>query len=195
LQTRLRRQLNENEVRGKKIASYLAMTRIFSGIMKKIIILFLAISSNAFSQKKLDKLLQKWNKNNVPYMSVETLAMPKTKAILLDAREEKEYKVSHLKEAFCVGSDNFNLNKTLAKLPKDKTAKIVVYCSLGIRSEIVAHQLIKKGYTNVYNLYGGIFEWKNANFEVIDTLGNTTENIHTFNKDWSKWLKKGKKVY
>jgi rhodanese-related sulfurtransferase len=99
-------------------------------------------------------MLQKWNKNNVPYMSVETLAMPKTKAILLDAREEKEYKVSHLKEAICVGSDNFDLNKTLAKLPKDKTAKIVVYCSLGIRSETVAHKLIQGGYTNVFNLYG-----------------------------------------
>jgi rhodanese-related sulfurtransferase len=171
------------------------MTRICTKIMKKILILFLVVSSTAFSQKKLDKLLQKWNKNKVPYMSVETLAMPKTKVILLDAREEKEYKVSHLKEAICVGSDNFDLNKTLAKLPKDKTAKIVVYCSLGIRSEIVAHQLIQKGYTKVYNLYGGIFEWKNANFQVIDTLGNTTEKVHTFNKDWSKWLKKGKKVY
>lgn len=128
-------------------------------------------------------------------MSVETLALPKTNAILLDAREEKEYQVSHLKDAICVGYDNFNLKKTINKLPKDKNAKIVVYCSLGIRSETVAYKLIKAGYTNVYNLYGGIFEWKNANFKVIDTLGKPTENIHTFNKEWSKWLKKGKKVY
>ena len=161
--------------------------------MKKILILFLVVSSVTFGQKKLDKLLNKFNKNKVPYISVDTLAT--TKAILLDARETKEYNVSHLKEALCVGYDTFNLKETLTKLPQDKNAKIVVYCSLGIRSEIVADKLIKEGYTNVYNLYGGIFEWKNNNFQVIDTLGNETEKVHTFNKDWSKWLKKGKKVY
>ncbi|QNM85554.1 rhodanese-like domain-containing protein [Polaribacter haliotis] len=163
--------------------------------MKKILILLLVVTSTVSAQKKLDKLLNKWNKRNVPYMSVETLALPKTKAILLDAREEKEFKVSHLKDAIRVGYDHFKLKETLSKLPEDKNAKIVVYCSLGIRSETVAHKLIEEGYTNVYNLYGGIFEWKNADFQVVDTLGNKTEKVHTFSKGWSKWLKKGEKVY
>tara|TARA_R110002096_G_scaffold385934_1_gene579824 strand:- start:95 stop:586 length:492 start_codon:yes stop_codon:yes gene_type:complete len=163
--------------------------------MKKILILFLVVSSTTFGQKKLDKLLDKWNTRNVPYISVETLAMPKTDAILLDAREENEFNISHLENAICVGYDNFKIKETIAKLPEDKNAKIVVYCSLGIRSETVAHKLIKEGYTNVYNLYGGIFEWKNADFKVIDTLGKSTEKVHTFNKSWSKWLKKGEKVY
>jgi len=161
--------------------------------MKKIFFLFIFINSVSFSQNKLDKLFNKFNKNKVPYISVDTLVI--TKAILLDARETKEYNVSHLKNAICVGYDYFDIQKTIEKLPKDKSTKIVVYCSLGIRSEIVAHKLIKEGYTNVYNLYGGILEWKNNNFKVIDTLGNETEKVHTFNKDWSKWLKKGKTVY
>lgn len=161
--------------------------------MKKILLLFILISSVAFGQNKLDKLLNKFNKNKVPYISVDTLVI--SKAILLDARETKEYNVSHLKNAICVGYDYFDIQKTIEKLPKDKSTKIVVYCTLGIRSEIVAHKLIKEGYTNVYNLYGGILEWKNNNFKVIDTLGNETEKVHTFNKDWSKWLKKGKTVY
>tara|TARA_R110002072_G_scaffold196540_1_gene353931 strand:+ start:189 stop:683 length:495 start_codon:yes stop_codon:yes gene_type:complete len=163
--------------------------------MKKICILFLIVSSTNFGQTKLDKLLDKWNTRNVPYISVETLAMPKTNAILLDAREEKEFNISHLENAICVGYDDFKIKETIAKLPKDKSTKIVVYCSLGIRSETVAHKLIQEGYTNVYNLYGGIFEWKNANFKVVDTLGKSTEKIHAFNKNWSKWLKKGEKVY
>ncbi|WP_299059824.1 rhodanese-like domain-containing protein [uncultured Polaribacter sp.] len=163
--------------------------------MKKIFILFLLITSSVTAQKKLDKLLNKWNHNSVPYISVETLAMPKTEAILLDAREEEEFKTSHIKDAIFVGYDKFKLKETIPKLPEDKNAKIVVYCSLGIRSENIANKLIKEGYTNVYNLYGGIFEWKNADFQVIDTLGNTTEKVHTFNKNWSKWLTKGEKVY
>ncbi|WP_298782490.1 rhodanese-like domain-containing protein [uncultured Polaribacter sp.] len=161
--------------------------------MKKTLFFFLLISSVSFGQKKLDKLLNQYNKNNVPYISVDSLAT--TNAILLDARETKEFKVSHLEKAICVGFDNFKIDETLKRLPKNKNAKIVVYCSLGIRSEIIAHKLIQEGYTNVFNLYGGIFEWKNADFKIIDTLGKSTEKVHTFNKDWSKWLKKGKKVY
>ena len=163
--------------------------------MKKILILFLIVSSATFGQKKLDNLLEKWNKRNVPYISVETLALPKSKVVLLDAREPEEYNVSHLKEAICVGYNKFDVNNTLSKLPKDKNTKIVVYCSLGIRSEIIADRLIKEGYTNVYNLYGGIFEWKNNDFQVVDTLGKPTEKVHAFNKSWGKWLKKGKKIY
>tara|TARA_R110002049_G_scaffold73909_1_gene190883 strand:- start:1286 stop:1777 length:492 start_codon:yes stop_codon:yes gene_type:complete len=163
--------------------------------MKKILLLLLLVTSTISAQQKLDKLLNKWNKRNVPYISVETLALPKTDAILLDARETNEFEVSHLKDAIFVGYDHFKLEETLAKLPKDKTTKIVVYCSLGIRSETVAHKLITAGYTNVFNLYGGIFEWKNNNFKVIDTLGNETEKVHAFSKNWSKWLKKGEKVY
>ncbi len=164
--------------------------------MKYNFLLFLLISSiSFFGQEKLDKLLNKWNTRNVPYISVETLKITKEKTIILDAREESEYKVSHLKNALFVGYNSFNLKETLAKLPKDKTEKIVVYCSLGIRSETIVHKLMNAGYTNVYNLYGGIFEWKNKDFQVIDTLGNETEKVHAFNKSWGNWLKKGKKVY
>ena len=98
--------------------------------MKKLLILFLVVSSTAFGQNKLDKLLQKWNKNKVPYMSVETLAMPKTKAILLDAREAKEYNVSHLKNAIWVGYKDFDEQKILEIIP-NTSQPIIVYCSIG----------------------------------------------------------------
>lgn len=108
--------------------------------IKPIFILFFLISSAITGQDKLDKLLRKWNNRNVSYMSLETLALSKTMVILLDTREEKEFKVSHLKNAIYVGYNNFKLKETLIKLPKDKSAKILVYCSLGIRSETIAHK-------------------------------------------------------
>lgn len=163
--------------------------------IRPLFILFFLISSAITGQDKLDKLLRKWNHRNVPYISVETLALTKTMVILLDAREKEEFNVSHLKNAIYVGYNNFKLKETLIKLPKDKSAKIVVYCSLGIRSETIAYKLIQGGYTNIFNLYGGIFEWKNNNFKVMDTLGNETEKVHTFRKDWSTWLNKGEKNY
>jgi rhodanese-related sulfurtransferase len=163
--------------------------------MKPLFILFFLISAAITGQDKLDKLLRKWNHRNVPYISAETLALPKTMAILLDAREKEEFNVSHLKNAIYVGYNHFNLKETIIQLPRDKSAKIVVYCSLGIRSETVAHNLIQEGYKNVFNLYGGIFEWKNNDFKVMDTLGNETEKIHIFRKNWSTWLNKGEKIY
>lgn len=45
------------------------------------------------------------------------------------------------------------------------------------------------------NLYGGIFEWKNKEYPVIDSTGRETENVHTFSKMWSKYLNAGNPVY
>lgn len=151
--------------------------------MKKLLWVFLLINSVCLSQAKLDKLLKKWNTRNVPYISVETLAMPNTNVILLDARELEEFKVSHLKNAIHVGYNKFDKEGTLKKLPKDKSKKIVVYCSIGIRSETVAYKLIQEGYTNVYNLYGGIFEWKNNDFKVVDSTNAETERVHAYSKE------------
>jgi len=158
------------------------------------ILIFFSVIQAGFSQDSLSELLKKHNKNSVPYISVEELAMPKTEAILLDAREPKEYEVSHLKGAINVGYNEFDLAET-TELIKDKQQTLVVYCSLGIRSEDIAERLSKAGYTNIFNLYGGIFEWKNEGFDVYDSSETKTEKIHTFSSEWSKWLINGEKVY
>lgn len=163
--------------------------------MKIILLnLFLFLSLSAFSQESIDDLLKQYNTHSVPYISVQELAMPKTEAIILDAREFKEYSVSHIKNALHIGYDTFQIDSVLTKIP-EKNKNIVVYCSIGIRSEMIALKLKKSGFTNVKNLYGGIFEWKNYDFPVYDQSGKETEYIHAFSEEWGKWLKKGKKVY
>ena len=160
----------------------------------KILYILLLFSGILFPQESLSKLLKKHNNESIPYISVQELAMPKTNAILLDARELREYEVSHLRDALHVGYNEFNLTNTTKKL-NNKDQMIVVYCSLGIRSEDIAEQLKKEGYTNVYNLFGGIFEWKNKDFKVYDNKNKLTENVHAFSKEWSQWLIKGNKIY
>lgn len=159
-----------------------------------LIIIIGLLFLNTQAQESLKDLLNKSNTKSVPYISVEELAMPKTKVVLLDAREVSEYKVSHLKNAIHIGYDFFNIKKT-SQLLKDKSAPIVVYCSLGIRSEDVAEKLKKAGYTNVKNLYGGIFEWKNKKKRVYNSKEKETDSVHAFSKEWSKWLKNGIKFY
>lgn len=146
------------------------------------------------AQQSLSKLLKKYNTKHIPYISVEALSSQINQSILLDAREFSEYHVSHIKNAIYVGYDHFKMDSIQNRIT-DKNKKIVVYCSLGIRSEIVAEKLKKAGFTNVYNLYGGIFEWKNNDFPIYNSEEKKTENIHAFSKEWGKWLKKGVKIY
>lgn len=118
---------------------------------------------------------------------LDTLASP----VLLDARAFKEYEVSHIAGARWVGYDDFKLAR-VADLPKD--TPIVVYCSVGYRSGKVTDQLVNAGYTNVRNLYGGIFEWVNSDHAVVDAAGETAR-VHAYDRTWGTWLRKGKKVY
>lgn len=163
--------------------------------MKRIAqILIILLVSNSFAQNSVSDLLDKFNTHRIPYISVQELAMPKTTAIVLDAREEKEYEVSRIKNAWFVGYKNFKIETILDQI-KDKNEQIVVYCSLGIRSEDIAEKIKKAGYSNVYNLYGGIFEWKNNSYPLFNSDNKETNNIHVFSEEWSQWIKKGNKVF
>ncbi|NJM80109.1 MAG: rhodanese-like domain-containing protein [Flavobacterium sp.] len=151
------------------------------------------ISLICLSQNTIPEVLKKYNKNDVPYISVEELKVTKN-ILLLDTREPYEYKVSHLDNAVCVGHTKFDSKAFLAQYP-NKEAKIVVYCSIGVRSEQIGEKLIKLGYKNVQNLYGGIFEWKNKNNAVVDENSKETDKVHAYSKEWGIYLTNGIKIY
>ena len=46
--------------------------------------------------------------------------------------------------------------ENVGKFPADKNAKVVLYCRSGRMSAIAAEELIKRGYSNVWNLNGGM---------------------------------------
>lgn len=126
--------------------------------------------------------------HDVPAVDVAHVDTP---AVLLDAREPDEFRVSHIKNARHVGYDDFAIS-SLNDLPKDTA--IIVYCSVGYRSQKITKKLIDAGFSNVHNLYGGIFEWVNSGHSVVDQKGKTSR-VHTYNRNWSKWLQKGEAVY
>ena len=77
----------------------------------------------------------------------------------------------------------------------DENAEIIVYCSLGYRSQKAGKELKKLGYNNVKNLYGGIFQWFNEDKKVVNSNNQEVEKVHTYNEKWSKWITRGEKVY
>jgi phage shock protein E len=59
-----------------------------------------------------------------------------------------------------------DIQKNLSQLPAQKDTKIVLYCSSGRMSQMAAEELVSLGYTNVWNLKGGMVEWKQAGFKL-----------------------------
>lgn len=127
---------------------------------------------------------------DVPEVGVEA-ASEMEGALFLDARESKEFEISHIRDARWVGYDTFDWER-LEGIPKDRP--IVVYCSVGYRSEKITRRLQKRGYSQVYNLYGGIFEWVNRGKPIVDDQGST-QNVHAYDAFWGRWLERGIKVY
>lgn len=62
--------------------------------------------------------------------------------------------------------DQISTSEYLNQLPTDKNAKIVLYCRSGRMSEIAATELVSLGYTNIWNLTGGMVEWEQAGFKI-----------------------------
>ncbi len=156
--------------------------------------LFTALACTVFCQEKnLADVLKKFNNNSVTYIQIKDINLTDS-IVILDAREPGEFAISKIPGAVYVGFNEFDIF-TVRSLIADKKIKIIVYCSLGVRSERIGHKIKKAGYTNVFNLWGGIFEWKNEGRQVVDANNMPTENVHAYSKKWGVYLKKGIKVY
>lgn len=76
--------------------------------------------------------------------------------LLLDCRQAEEYELVHLPNAQLIPMDQ--LPQRVGELP-DKLSRIVVYCHLGGRSELVAQWLRDQGFANAQTMDGGVDAW------------------------------------
>ncbi len=166
--------------------------------IRKIIPLLIALPIIVSGQMKTgdyDSMISSLCSGSVPFIDTEELKRGLDKnedLLILDTREKKEYQVSHIPGAEWVGYESFSRSRVK---DFDREAKVVVYCSVGYRSEKIGEKLEKMGFKNVFNLYGGIFDWANKENELVDQDGGETYKVHTYDSNWAQWLKKGEKVY
>ncbi|WP_299767048.1 rhodanese-like domain-containing protein [uncultured Dokdonia sp.] len=161
--------------------------------MKLIVIILFLISVPTWAQEPMDVVLNTYNDKTVPYISVEDLHQNKNEYLILDTRKKEEFTVSHIPTA--IWSSEKLDSYAFAKAYPDKSQPIVVYCSIGVRSENFGESLQKLGYTKVYNLYGSIFAWKDKGYMVVNQKKNPTDSVHVYSKEWGKYLQTGIKIY
>lgn len=114
-----------------------------------------------------------------------------TNAVVVDVRSAEEFGVSHADGALHCPWQN-NTVKGWEQLPKDQP--IVVYCSVGKRSELAAEFLMDHGFQSVTNVYGGLFGAFNA-AQAIDQDHLVMQRIHGYNTRWGQWITRGEVVY
>ena len=143
-------------------------------IMKKyLIVLVLAISvSVAFScnststqaQAESTELQDAIVTKNVSAEEFQKLITNRTNAIILDVRTPNEVAQGIIKNAVKIDFYDKNFQTELDKL--DKSKPVLIYCRSGRRSGIAMATMRDLGFSEVYNLQGGIIEWSEAGLDI-----------------------------
>ena len=103
----------------------------------------------------------------------EILKSQKDNYIILDFRTKEEFNSGHLDSALLIPVDE--LEARYVELTENKP--IIVYCKSGRRSAKAAAILISKGFSQVYDMTGGIDAWTIIGYPVIieNSASGTTE--------------------
>lgn len=94
---------------------------------------------------------------------------------ILDVRTPNEFNSSHIKGATLIPVSNaFGSNLSSDSLLKVRIGevpkkKVLVYCRTGRRSDTASTMLVNAGYSQVYNMAGGITAWIDAGYPVVSS--------------------------
>jgi rhodanese-related sulfurtransferase len=149
------------------------------------LVLLLLVTATSCGQKTFKEMADEMAANKAPFVQLDAID---SSVVLLDCRARDEYDVSHIPGAIWVGDD------IKAVEGFDKNKKYIVYCSVGYRSGKYAEKMNDKGFSNAFNLWGGIFHFINSGNKVVDADG-ITDKVHPYNEKWGQWLTKGVKSY
>ncbi len=84
--------------------------------------------------------------------------------VLVDVRSTDEFSSGHIDGALNIDVNSPGFEEKVDQL--DKSKKYVVYCHSGRRSARSAEIMVDHGFVAVYNILGGISEWKSQGYEI-----------------------------
>ena len=132
-----------------------------------MLVILLVIACIALGFIGYDKFVSNKNGVDVSYTDVSVHEakdmLDEGDVFLLDVRMESEFNSGHLEGA--VNIEVSQLGSRLDEVPADKV--ILVYCRTGVRSVRASKTLVNAGYTDVYNMQGGITAWISAGYPYV----------------------------
>jgi rhodanese-related sulfurtransferase len=174
-------------IHSQAITKFTSMKTFIYKISQIFFIITMPFMASAQNPEGFETMAKKMADKTVPIIKsaqVVKLQAKGKKIVFLDARELSEFKVSHLKGAKHIGYNDFDLNSVKGI---DKNATIVIYCSVGYRSSKIGKKLREAGFTSVFNLWGGLFDWAN-NGNPVFANDQEVKFVHPYNNNWGKWL-------
>ncbi|KAF5826992.1 Rhodanese-like domain-containing protein [Dunaliella salina] len=138
---------------------------------------------------KVQQIKEMYSKNkasfpDVPDMSCEEVASVALQAnnkplIIIDTRTQEEQQVSMLPGPVLT-QEEFE-----QKQEEFKQHEVVCYCTIGMRSGLLAKRLREQGFS-AYNLEGSILGWTHHNYPLLEKDRRTkTRRVHVFGKQWA----------
>lgn len=107
------------------------------------------------------------------------------KPLLLDIREDLEFRVSHLAgaERLIPTTASERAAAVASIIARARSRAVILYCTTSMRSyslaEAIYHDLIEAGVASVEVVDGGIVAWANADLPLIDGDGRPSRRVHT----------------
>ena len=91
-------------------------------------------------------------------------------AEIIDVRGQREFEEGHIEGS--INIPEYEINNNFENIIKNKNKPIVLYCATGFRSTKAYYKLKDMGYTEVYNLYGGIENYWEKSSSSIELFYN-----------------------
>lgn len=131
-----------------------------------VAILFLNVFTSAIVSKKLHagEGIEKTQieVKNISAKQAKELIEKGNEVFILDVRTREEYNEFHIKGANLIPIQE--LEQNISRIPKDK--KVIVHCAKGKRSAKACEVLKNEGLKELYNVEGGINQWKTEGYPV-----------------------------
>jgi hydroxyacylglutathione hydrolase len=115
--------------------------------------------------------MESWYSAGLPIEGLKLISANDLKAMLdrnddvtvLDVRKQNEWDAGYIEGAVHIFVGH--LMEKISQIPKEKP--IVVHCSAGYRSGLAASILLRAGYTEIYNVAGGIDAWLSSGLPIV----------------------------
>lgn len=125
---------------------------------------------------------------NAPEFSEKIASTPG--GVVLDVRTPGEFVQGHIANATNISWNDPTFDGKINNIPK--TTPVFVYCLSGSRSMSAANFMRNNGYSNVYELMGGIMKWSAANLPI--TTDSSVKKVADMDLASFKELTKGDKI-